>query len=203
MLRHIIDSLCLVFVAPMRHNIVPVVAAGIAVAGASAYMGFKGSAKAEKAAQDAAEYQAAIAKQQYKLQKENIAAAKDQAQHKASMDMHDSTVAFMKQRATAMAGAGEAGVAGGSVTRTIVDTVHQQQDVRGRHMYALETYLAQADRDLRGAAIGYASQAKPYEGTSNTQLALQSGLNFASSALSIYGTWGAGGGGTTAARSPQ
>lgn len=191
MLRHIINSLSLVFVAPMRLNIAPIaiMGAGLAVSAASAYMGFQGNKKAEKAAQDAAEYQAALAKQQYQLAKDSIAAQRAEAQHNATMAMRDTTVASMRERAALIAGAGEAGVAGGSVTRSVVDTVMQEQDVRGRHLYQLESYLSQADRELRGAALGYAGQAQPRQGTSNMAMALESGLNFASSALSIYGDY--------------
>ncbi len=191
MLQHIINSLSLMFVAPMRLNIAPMVVmgAGLAVSAASSYMGFQGNKKAEKAAQDAAEYQAALAKQNYKLQKESIAAQRAEAQHNAAMALRDTTVAAMRQRASAIAGAGEAGVAGGSVQRSVVDTYWQEADVKGRQLYQLESTLAQADRELRGAALSYAGQSQPRQGTSNASMALESGLNFASQALSIYGDY--------------
>lgn len=187
MLRQIIESMSMVFVPKFKLNWV--MAAGLAVSAASSYMGFKGSSKAEKAAQDAAEYQAALAKQNYKLQKESIAAQREEARHNATMAMRDTTVEAMRQRARVVAGAGESGVAGGSVTRSVVDTMYQEQDVRGRQLYQLESTLAQADRELRGAAIGFAGQSAPRQGTSNASMALASGLNFASSALSIYGDY--------------
>ena len=140
MLRHIIKSLSLVFVAPMRLSIAPLVVmgAGLAISAASAYMSHQGNKKAEKAAQDAAEYQAAIAKQSLKLEKEVVAAKRAEAQHNAANALRDTTVEAMRQRAAVIAGAGEAGVAGGSVQRSVVDTLYQEQDVRGRQLYGLE-----------------------------------------------------------------
>ena len=164
-------------------------AAGAAIGAASAFMGFSASNKAEKEARDAAEYQAAIAKQQYELQKESIAAARREAEHKTTMDLHDSTVMFMRQRASVVAGAGEAGVAGGSVTRTVVASVHAEQDVRGRQMYALEQFKDQSARELSGAQLGMAGQVTQYKGTDSSTLAFTAGLEFASTALSVYGDY--------------
>jgi len=169
-------------------------AAGAAIGAASSLMSYSASNKAEKEARDAAEYQAAIAKQQYKLQKESIAASKREAEHKATMDLHDSTVNFMRQRASVVAGAGEAGVAGGSVTRTVVASARSEQDVRGRQMYALEQFKEQSDRELRGAQLGMAGQVTQYKGVDSSTLALQAGLEFASTALSIYGDYKKAGG---------
>lgn len=160
-------------------------AAGLAISAGSAISGFMGSSKAEKAARDAAEYQSAIGKKQAKLQQESIAVSKEEARHKASMDLRDTTVAFMQERAAAIAGAGEAGVAGGSVVRTIADKFQQESDIRGRHLYQLNSFVAQADREIRGVQLGLAGQVNTYKGISDSSLALSSGLDFASSALSI------------------
>lgn len=187
MLRHIIHSLSLMFVAPVRLNWAWA-AAGLAVSAGSAYMGYKGGKKAEKAQQDAAEYSAALNKQKFALQKEQIAAAVDEAQHKASTDLHDTSIAFMKQRSAIIAGAGEAGIAGGSVTRTLVDRIRSEQDIRGRQLTALESFMNKSDRDMVAASYGLAASATPYKGVSGATLALASGLNFASNALSIYST---------------
>lgn len=181
--RQIRDSLKMVFVAPVRLHWVQIAALGLAAV--SSYMGFMGSKDAEKAAKDAAQKEAAIAAEQYKIQKEGIAANQEEAKHKASTDLHDTTIAFMRQRAAVTAGAGEAGVAGGSVTRTIIDKTRGEQDLRGRHMYALEVFNDKAGRDLRSAALGFSAANTPYQGVSTSALAISAGLNFASSALSI------------------
>jgi len=193
MLSLIIKPMKLMFWPTLRLEWVQFAALAVSAAGAA--MSYSGGKKAEKAQQDAAEYQAALAKDQYRLQKESIAAAQEEAKSAAANDLHDTTVAFMKQRASVIAGAGEAGVAGGSVTRTIVDSAYQEQATRGRHMSALESYMAKSGRDLKGAAIGMSgAMARDYKGVSNTTLALQSGLNFASSALSIDTSHKAAGG---------
>jgi len=173
----------MVFVAPVRLYWVQYAALGLSAA--SAVMGFSGSKKAEKEAKRAAKLQAAVQKQQYQMQKEDIAASQDEARHKAKLDIHDTTVAFMQQRAAVVAGAGEAGVTGGSIVRTLVDKNRTQSDVVGRTMYALEKFNEQADRDKRGAALGLQASRQEYKGASTASLAISAGLGFASQALQI------------------
>lgn len=183
MYRQVINSLKMVFLAPVRLHWVQFAALGVSAA--SALMGYSGSKDAEKAAKEAAEREAAFQKEQARMQRENITVAQEEARHKAKNDIHDTTVAFMRQRASIVAGAGEAGVAGGSVIRSVVDRTRSQQDVSGRALYALEVFNAQAERDKRSADLGLAVAGRDYEGTSSTSLAVASGLNFASQALSI------------------
>lgn len=186
MLGQIIHSLRMLFVAPMRLNAVWMAAAGLAIAAGSALMSYSGGKKAEKAAKEQAAYQNAVMKEQAALQAESIAASKEEARHKSGVNLHDTTVAFMKERARAVAGAGEAGVTGGSIQRTLADKLLQESDVRGREMFDLNSYLKQADRDIRGVNLGLASNVNKYKGVSSGQLALNTGLSFAADALSIY-----------------
>lgn len=57
-----------------------------------------------------------------------------------------------------------AGKAGGSVIRSIVNSAYQEQNVRGRELYALESQINQSERDLKAASIGYAGPVTPYSG---------------------------------------
>lgn len=183
MLGQITQSLRMVFVAPVRLYWVQY--AALALAAGSALMGASSSKKAAKEAKRAAEREAAIQQEQSRIQIESIAASRDEARHKAKNDIHDTTIAFMQQRASVVAGAGEAGVAGGSIIRTLVDRTRNQQEVSGRALYALEVFNEQSGRDIAGAKVGLAAASQPYKGVSSSSLNLAAGLNFASSALSI------------------
>lgn len=183
MFRTALHSLRLLFCPPLRLQWVQYAALGLSAA--SAYMGYSGSKDTEKARTDAAEHEAALAKQQHKLQTEGIAAAREEAAHRAATDLHDTTVAFLQQRASVLAGAGEAGVAGGSVTRTLTDKTRQEQDIRGRELYALEVFSEQTARDQRATDLGLSGQVTGYNGVSDASLAISSGLGFAADALKI------------------
>lgn len=177
------EAMARMFIAPVRLQWVAV--AGLAISALSSAMSFSGAKKAEKANKQAAEREAMINIMQAELQKENIHASQEEARVKSANEKHSTTVAFMQQRASVVAGAGEAGVAGGSITRTIVDKTHQEQDIRGASMYALDVFNRQAMRDLKGADLGLAAASQPYKGTSTSSLAIASGLNFASDLLTV------------------
>lgn len=181
--RHTMEAMRMVFVAPVRLHWVA--AAGLALSAGSAALGFMGSKKSEKAAKKAAEREAMINIMQAELQKDNIAESREEARKKSVNERHETTVAFLQQRASVVAGAGEAGVTGGSITRTLTDRTRQQQNIQGSSLAALDSFNKKADRDIKAANLGLAAASQPYKGTSTSSLAIASGLNFAADALRL------------------
>lgn len=183
MYRQVIDNLRMLFVAPVRLHWVQL--AGLGLSAFSTGMSFLGSSSKKKAQKRQAKQEAYYQKLQMEQQTANIQASVEEAEHKAATQIHETTVMMMAQRASVMAGAGEAGVAGASITRTLIDRMHQERTVRGSAYYALDVFKGQAARDLSGADLGLQAATRTFEGVDTSTLALSAGLNFASTALQI------------------
>ena len=160
-------------------------AAGAAIGGISGFMAGGAADDAAKEAERRAEYMAALAVVQANAKQADIVASKAQARHKNAGEMSDMTVAFMKERANAVAGAGEAGVAGGSVARTMADKFSQEAKAKARGEYSLSSFNENADRAIAGVQIGLAGQINSYEGVSDSAVWGTALMGVASSALTI------------------
>ena len=164
------------------------VAAGAVIGGLSGFMSGSAADDAEEEMQEMMEYQAALAKVSARAKAADIVASKEQARHKATGEMRDLSIAFMKERANAVAGAGEAGVAGGSVLRTVADKFHQESKVKSSAQFSLDAFNENADRAIAGVQLGLAGQVNEYQGVDDSALMGAALLDVASASLSIAGS---------------
>jgi hypothetical protein len=161
---------------------------GGVLGGVSGFMSGGADDDAEKEQEEMMEYQAALAQVTARAKAADIIASKEQARHKNTGEMRDLSVAFMKQRANAVAGAGESGVAGGSVQRTITDQYQQEAVAKGRGKHNIKSFNENADRAIAGVQIGLAGQVNEYQGVNDSALMGSALLDVASAGLAIAGT---------------
>ena len=160
-------------------------AAGAVIGGISGYMSGSAADEAEEEKAEIAEYQAALAQVQMRAKHADIVAAKQQARHKHIDELSDMSVSFMKERSNAIAGAGEAGVAGGSVTRTMADKFSQESKAKGRGEYNLSVFNEDADRQISGVRLGLAGQINKYTGTDDGSSSMKALMDVTAAGLSI------------------
>lgn len=162
-------------------------AAGAVLGGISGYMSGSAADDAEKELELQIEYQAALSQVTARAQKADLVASKEQAMHKHVGEMRDLSVAFMKERANAIAGAGEAGIAGGSVDRTVTDKFIQESKAKARGEYTIDAFNQDASRAIAGVQIGLAGQIYQYQGVDNGALMGAALMDVANAGLSIAG----------------
>jgi len=169
-------------------------AAGAVLGGISGFMSGSAADDAAEEQEEMMEYQAALAAVQSRAKQADIVASKEQARHKNVGEMNDMSIAFMKERANAVAGAGEAGVAGGSVARTMADKFHQESKAKARGEYNLTAFNEDADRAIAGVQLGLAGQVNQYQGPDDGAIWQAALMDVASAGLSIGNTINKAGG---------
>ena len=155
--------------------IAPLLAAAAVTSIASTALGIAGSKSATKKAEDAAQHDKQLAKRASEIQVEGILASKTEAEAQAAQKMSDLARASAIERGRILAGAGEAGVAGGSVSTQLLASYAREADSRGRELYNLSAYKRQANREVAAAQAGLQvnlGQYKVTEGPSTASLAL-------------------------------
>lgn len=159
--------------------------AGGVIGGISGYMSGSAADEASEEQEEAMLYQAALAQVTARAKRADIVASKEQARHKNVGEMHDMGVNFMKERANAIAGAGEAGIAGRGVARTMADKFHQESQAKARGEYSLTAFKEDADRAISGVNIGLAGQVFEYEGVDDGDLMKAALMDIAGAGLKI------------------
>lgn len=160
-------------------------AAGAVIGGVGGFLSGSAADDAEKELEEQMEYQAALNQVTSRAKTADIVASKVQAREKNTGEMADLAVAFMKERANAVAGAGEAGVAGGSVTRTMSDKFRQEDKAMTRGGKVLDAFNENADRNISGVRLGLAGQVTVYEGVDDSAIWGAALTTVAGSALTI------------------
>lgn len=158
--------------------------AALALSAASTSYGIFGSGKAEKKAKDNAKQDQALQAAAAELQVESIIASKDEAQASAAQKMSDMARQAAIERGRILAGAGEAGIAGASVSSELLVSYFHEADARGRELYNLSAYKRQANRDITAANLGATLNKSTYQNTGPSAEAQI--LSGAVDALSIY-----------------
>lgn len=160
-------------------------AAGAVIGGVAGFMSGSAADDAAEELEKQMEYQAALAQVQSRAKQADLVAAKEQARHKNVGEMSDMTIAFMKERANAVAGAGEAGVAGGSVARNLADKFSQESKGKARGEYNLDAFNEDSARAISGVHLGLAGQVNTYQGIDDNAVWGAALMDVAGSMLTI------------------
>jgi len=135
---------------------VALAAGSLAISGISAGLGFVGAKKADKKAKEQAQHDAELRRSATEAQIESIVAAKTEEEKAAATAMSDTSRSAAMARGRILAAAGEAGVAGGSISDQLLVNFAGESESRGRQLYNLKATKRQLNRNIRAAELGLA-----------------------------------------------
>lgn len=145
---------------------VPLIAAGaLALQAGSLGISYFGGKEAEKNAKDTAKHDAELVRHQAEVQVNSILDAKTEAEQKAVQNMSVMARQAAIERGRILAGAGEAGVAGGSISSQLLASYQHEAQARGEEVYNLKAYKRQANRDIAAVEAGLQINIPKYEGS--------------------------------------
>jgi len=152
--------------------------------GYSIYQGNKEAKKAKDNAKQAQE----LARYGAEVQVSQILDAQTEAEKKAVQSMSVMARQAAIERGRIIASAGEAGVAGGSVSQQLLTSYQHEAEARGNEIYNFQAYKRQAGRQIEAVRSGLALNLPKYESSGpNTTSILLGGLSaLASQAYDIY-----------------
>lgn len=139
--------------------------AALGLQAASTGLSIYGASDAKKKAKDQAKQDAALTRAQVETQIETITASKTEAEAQAVQQMSNMARQSAIQRGRILAGAGEAGVAGGSVSSALLETYQHEAEARGSELYNLAAYKRQANRQITAAETGLQINLPRYQDT--------------------------------------
>lgn len=140
--------------------------ASLALQAGSMGLSYLGGQEAEKNAKDRAQHDAALVRQQAEVQTQAILDAKSEAEKKAVQNISVMARQAAIERGRILAGAGEAGVAGGSVSSQLLASYQREAEVRGEEVYNLKAYKRQTTREIAAVEAGLQVNLPKYEGSS-------------------------------------
>ena len=132
----------------------PFAAAALGLSVAQTGAGFFGAKKADKKAEERAEHDAELIKQQAEFQIDAILEGKEEAEKATIEKMSDLTRRAMIERGRILASAGEAGRAGASVSGQMLMTFQDEATAKGRELYNLSAKKRQLSRDVGAVQAG-------------------------------------------------
>ena len=131
---------------------------------ASSYFGGK---EAKSNAKDAAKHDAELVRAQAEVQTQTILEARTEAEKQAVQNISGMARQAAIERGRILAGAGEAGGAGGSVSSQLLASYQREAEARGSEIYNLKAYKRQAVRDIAAVEAGLQVNIPKYEGGSS------------------------------------
>jgi hypothetical protein len=158
--------------------------AALGLQAASTGLSLYGSSQAKKKAKDQVRQDAALTRAATETQIETITASKTEAENKSVQAMSKMARQAMIERGRILAGAGEAGVAGGSVAGALLQTFQYEAENRGEELYNLAAYKRQANREITSAEAGLQVNLPQYRDTGPSPFATI--LAGATNALTSY-----------------
>jgi len=150
------------------------IALGVAALGLQAVgmgVSYLGGKEAESNAKDKVKHDAELVRQQAEVQTQTILEARTEAEKKAVQNMSLMARNAAIERGRILAGAGEAGVAGGSVSSQLLASYQREAEVRGEEIYNLKAYKRQTVRDIAAVEAGLQVNMPKYEGSSQSGFA--------------------------------
>lgn len=135
---------------------IPFAAASLAISAGSSALGYVGAKRADKKAKDQAKHDAELAKAATEATIESIVDAKSESEKAAATKMSDISRQAAMARGRILAAAGEAGVAGASISDQLLTNYAGEAEGRGRTLYNLRSTKKQYNRDIRAAEMGLA-----------------------------------------------
>lgn len=139
---------------------------------------------AKKKAKQQAKADAELARHAAEVQINTILDQKTEAEKKAVQNMSLMARESAMQRGRILAGAGEAGIAGGSVSSSLLASYQSEAEARGNELYNLDAYRRQSARQIEAAKAGLAANMPRYEGSTPSGFATV--LSGATQLLSSY-----------------
>lgn len=124
-----------------------------------------GAQEAEKDAKARAAHDTELIRHQAEVQTNTILEARTEAEKKAVQNMSVMARQAAIQRGRILAGAGEAGVAGGSVSGQLLQSYQHEAQARGEEIYNLKAYKRQTVRDIAAVEAGLQVNLPRYEGS--------------------------------------
>jgi len=132
----------------------PYAAGALAISAGSSALGFIGARKADKKAKKQAQHDAELQRMATEATIESIVASKAESEAATAVKMSDVSRQAAMARGRILAAAGEAGVAGASISDQLLANYAGESESRGREMYNLRSTKKQLNRDIRSAELG-------------------------------------------------
>ena len=133
---------------------IPLAAVALGISAGSSIIGYAGAKEADQNAKDKAKHDSELMRAATEVQVDSILAAKTEAEKATVEKMSDMARAAIIERGRIIAAAGEAGVAGGSVSRQLLQSFQYEATSRGRELYNLSAQKRQYNRDIAAAEAG-------------------------------------------------
>jgi hypothetical protein len=133
---------------------VPALALALGAQALSSGIGFVGAKKADKKAKEQAQHDAELHKGAVEAQVEGLIAGKEEQEKATALKMSRISRQAAIERARIITAAGEAGVAGASVSRQLLETFQHEAEGRGVELYNLKATKDQYNRDINAVQAG-------------------------------------------------
>lgn len=140
-----------------------IAALGLQAAGMG--ISYLGGKEAESNAKDKVKHDAELVRYQAQVQTSAILDARTEAEQQAVQNLSVMARQSMLERGRILAGAGEAGVAGGSVSSQLLASYQHEAEARGTEIYNLKAYQRQTVRDISAVEAGLQVSLPKYEGS--------------------------------------
>ena len=133
---------------------VPLLAVALGAQALQSGIGFAGAKKADKKAKEQAAHDAELHTAAVEAQVEGLIAGKVEQENATALKMSRISRQAAIERARIITAAGEAGVAGASVSRQLLETFQHEAEGRGVELYNLKATKNQYNRDINAVQAG-------------------------------------------------
>jgi len=133
---------------------VPALAIALGAQALSSGLGFASAKKADKKAKKLAAHDAELHTAAVETQVEGLIAGKVEQENATALKMSRISRQAAIERARIITAAGEAGVAGASVSRQLLETFQHEAEGRGVELYNLKATKDQYNRDINAVQAG-------------------------------------------------